>query len=68
MVAFTDFSMVKYMGELGVNTNVGQLPNYAVDLLMEDLEVAGFLQEPQCELNSYAGALANGWDTTGKWD
>jgi hypothetical protein len=32
------------MGDLNVNTNVNQLPSWAVDLMMEELEIAGFLK------------------------
>ena len=63
---FTDFSLVSYMSELDVNTNVNQLPSWAVDLLMEELGIAGFQKDPQCDLTSYSGALSNGWDSTGK--
>ena len=52
------------MAALDVNTNVNQLPSWAVDLMMEDLEIAGFLQDPQCDTSTYV-SLANGWDTTG---
>ncbi|XP_063447893.1 uncharacterized protein LOC134727441 [Mytilus trossulus] len=62
--AIPDFSLVSYMSELEVDTNVNQLPSWAVDLLMEELGIAGFQKEPQCELSSYSGALANGWDST----
>ena len=63
---FPDFSLVSYMSELDVDTNVNQLPSWAVDLLMEELGIAGFQKDPQCELSSFSGALANGWDSTGK--
>ncbi|XP_076089891.1 uncharacterized protein LOC143061777 [Mytilus galloprovincialis] len=62
--AIPDFSLVSYMSELDVDTNVNQLPSWAVDLLMEELGIAGFQKDPQCELSSFSGALANGWDST----
>ncbi|XP_052083538.1 uncharacterized protein LOC127720830 [Mytilus californianus] len=62
--AIPDFSLVSYMSELDVNTNANKLPSWAVDLLMEELGIAGFQEDPQCELSSYSGAQSNGWDTT----
>ncbi|XP_063431651.1 uncharacterized protein LOC134714342 [Mytilus trossulus] len=62
--AIPDFSLVSYMSELDVNTNVNQLPSWAVDLLMEELGISGFQKDPQCDLSSYSGALSNGWNST----
>lgn len=52
------------MGDLDVNTNVNQLPSWAVDLMMEELEIAGFLKDPQCDFSSYS-TTSKGWDNTG---
>jgi len=52
------------MGDLDVNTNVNQLPSWAVDLMMEELEIAGFLKDPQCDSSSYS-TTSKGWDNTG---
>jgi hypothetical protein len=47
-----------------VHILTNQLPSWAVDLMMEELEIAGFLKDPQCDFSSYS-TTSKGWDNTG---
>ena len=44
-----------------------QLPQYAVDLLTEELGIAGYLQEQQCQRSGYQ-PNQHGWNQTGNHD
>ena len=58
-----DFSLTTWMKEQEIN--LGQkLPRYAVDLLAEELGIAGYLQESQCTRAAYQPDK-HGWNTTG---
>lgn len=43
-----------------------QLQSYYVDMLMEELGIAGYLLNPQCRVAAYQ-AEANGWNTGCKY-
>ena len=58
-----DFSLTAWMKEQEIN--LGQkLPRYAVDLLAEELGIAGYLQEGQCTRAAYQPDK-HGWNATG---
>lgn len=60
---FKDFSLSRWL--LNQNIAVGQqLPDYAVDLLTEQLGIAQYLQNKQCsKQNMYP--INAGWNTLG---
>jgi len=48
----TGFSLSAWLDDHDINPGQ-QLQSYIVDLLLEELDVAGYLINPQCQMSSY---------------
>lgn len=63
-MCIVDFSLTHWLNEQDIK--LGQsLPQYGVDLLLEELGVAGYLQDTACQRSSYLPDN-HGWNMTGK--
>ena len=57
---FSDFSLASWLISQGISPTVSVIPSYKVDLLMEDLAINGYINDPQCDMSS-----TTGWDSSG---
>ena len=51
-LSVTGFSLSAWLDDHDINPGQ-QLQSYIVDLLLEELDVAGYLINPQCQMSSY---------------
>lgn len=62
--SFPDFSLSKWMTEIGNFGNKTVLENWAVDLLKSELKLSNYMLDPMCNRKQYNAGDEN-WNLTG---
>ena len=61
----SDFSLSKWMADIGDLADKTTLEQWAVDLLKSELKLSNYMLSPMCQRTQYTAGRGN-WDLSGK--